>query len=158
MSCSTLDTLNSDRVFKNGYICSSGSSSLSPGAKGGIAVGVIVFILLIVLVLWFVLRRRRQKQRARGARSTIPPPSTPSTVAAHDEKAPISQGSISPQEEASRPEEPQTLLPRKPVGSAILLDGRSVYEAPDGSTPVQEYHELDAGPILSSHQRPINAD
>ncbi|CAG8299495.1 unnamed protein product [Penicillium nalgiovense] len=157
MSCSTLDSLKSDKVFRNGYTCSSGSSGLSPGAKGGIAVGVIVVVLLIVLVLWFVLRRRRQKRRAGGTQSTIPPSSTPSTVVAHYEKVPISQGSISPQEEAPRPEVPPTLLPRKPVGSAILLDGRSVYEAADGLTPVQEYHELDAGPVSGSHQRPIHA-
>ncbi|KGO40740.1 hypothetical protein PEX1_032350 [Penicillium expansum] len=158
MSCSILDSLNSDKVFKNGYTCSSGSSGLSPGAKGGIAVGVIVVVLLIVLTLWFVLRRRHQRQNTRGVQSTIPPSSTPSVVVAHDEKALISQGSISPQEDTLHSEEPQTLLPRKPVGSAIFLDGRSVYEAPNGSTPVQEYHELDAGPVLSSHQRPINAN
>ncbi|CAG8897220.1 unnamed protein product [Penicillium egyptiacum] len=158
MSCAALDSLNSDRVFRNGYTCSSGSSGLGPGAKGGIAAGVIVVVLLIVLVFWFVLRRRRQRRKAKGAQSTIPPSSTPSTVVAHYEKAPISQGSISPQEESSRPEEPPTLLPRKPVGSAILLDGRSVHEAANGLTPVQEYHELDAGPVSSSHQRPIHAD
>ncbi|KAJ5375863.1 hypothetical protein N7517_007869 [Penicillium concentricum] len=157
MSCSTLNSLNSNDVFKNGYSCLSGSSGLSPGAKGGIAVGVIVAVLLIVLVLWFVLRRRRQRKRAGGTQSTIPPSSTPSTVVAHDEKAPISQGSISPQEDPSPPADPQTLLPRKPVGSAICLDSRSIYEAPNGSAPDQECHELDAGPILSSHQRPINA-
>ncbi|KAJ9491286.1 hypothetical protein VN97_g1970 [Penicillium thymicola] len=156
--CSTLDSLKSNRVFRNGYVCSSGSSGLSPGAKGGIAVGVIVGVLLIMLLLWFVLRRRRQRQRTRGVQSTIPPSSTLSTVVGHDEKALISQGGISPQEESSRSEEPQTLLPRKPVGSAILLDGRSLYEIPNGSTPVREYHELDAGPVFGSHQRPIHAN
>ncbi|KAJ5699232.1 hypothetical protein N7536_002245 [Penicillium majusculum] len=158
MLCSVLDNLKSNGVFRNGYTCSSGSSGLSPGAKGGIAVGVIVAVLLIVLLLWFVLRRRRQRQRSRGVQSTIPPSSTLSTVVGPDEKAPISQGSISPQEEPLRSKEPQTLLPRKPVGSAIFLDGRSVYEVPDASTPVHEYHELDAGPVFSSHQRPMHAN
>ncbi|CAI7609900.1 unnamed protein product [Penicillium crustosum] len=158
MLCSVLDKLKSNSVFRNGYTCSSGSSGLSPGAKGGIAVGVIVTVLLIVLLLWFVLRRRRQRKRTRGVQSTIPPSSTVSTVVGPDEKALISQGSISPQEEPLRSKEPQTLLPRKPVGSAILLDGRSVYEVPNGSTPVHEYHELDAGPVFSSHQRPIHAN
>ncbi|KAJ5173465.1 uncharacterized protein N7500_001396 [Penicillium coprophilum] len=157
MSCSTLDSFKSNGVFKSGYSCVTGSSGLSPGAKGGIAVGVIVAVLLIVLVLWFVLRRRRQRRRAGQTQSTIPSSSTPSTVLAHDEKAPISQGSVSPHEEPSHPAEPQTLLPRKPVGSAIFLDSRSIYEAPNASARDQECHELDAGPILSSHQRPINA-
>ncbi|CAI7654231.1 unnamed protein product [Penicillium glandicola] len=157
MSCSTLDSLKSDDVFESGYSCSSGSSGLSPGAKGGIAAGAIGAVLLILLLIWFVLRRRHQRQKARGTQSTIPPSSTPSTVVAHDEKAPISQGSVSPIEETSHPEEAKTLLPRKPVGSAIFLDSRSIYEAPDGATPVQEYHELDAGPVSGSHQRPINA-
>ncbi|OQE34636.1 hypothetical protein PENCOP_c016G06916 [Penicillium coprophilum] len=157
MSCSTLDSLKSNGVFKNGYSCVTGSSGLSPGAKGGIAVGVIVAVLLIVLVLWFILWRRRQRQRAGQTQSTVPSSSTRSTVLAHDEKAPISQGSVSPHEEPSPLAEPQTLLPRKPVGSAIFLDSRSIYEAPNASTRDQECHELDAGPILSSHQRPINA-
>ncbi|KAJ5205134.1 hypothetical protein N7472_001582 [Penicillium cf. griseofulvum] len=157
MACSTLDRLRSDDVFKSGYSCSSGSSGLSPGAKGGIAVGVIVAVLLIVLVVWFVLRRRRQRQRAGGTHSNIPPSSIQSTVVTHDEKSPISHGSVSPQQEAPPPAEPQALLPRKPVGSAIFLDGRSIYEAPNGSARDQECHELDAGPILSSHQQPINA-
>ncbi|KAJ5505185.1 hypothetical protein N7463_008059 [Penicillium fimorum] len=157
MSCSTLDSLKFNGVFKNGYSCVSGSSGLGPGAKGGIAAGVIIAVLLVSLVLWFMLRRRRQRQRARGTQSTIPPSSTPSTVVAHDEKAPISRGSISPHEEPSPLSAPQTLLPRKPVGSAIFLDSRSIYEAPNGSAPDQKCHELDAGPILSSHQRPINA-
>ncbi|KAJ5973140.1 uncharacterized protein N7479_003058 [Penicillium vulpinum] len=158
MSCSTLDNLKSENVFKNGYSCSSGSSGLSPGAKGGIAAGAIVAVLLVVLILWFVLRRRRQRQRTGGAQSTVSASSTPSTVVALDEKAPIPQGTTPPQEEASHPGEQQTLLPRKPVGSAIFLDSRSIYEAPNGSAQVQECHELDAGPVLSSHQRPINAD
>ncbi|CAI7673924.1 unnamed protein product [Penicillium viridicatum] len=158
MLCSALDSLKSHKVFRSGYVCSSGSSGLSPGAKGGIAVGVIVAVLLLVLLLWFMLRRRRQRQRTRGVQSTIPPSSTLSTTVGHGEKALISQGSISPQQESLRSEQPQTLLPRKPVGSAILLDGRSVYEAGNGSTPVHEYHELDAGPVFGSHQRPIHAN
>lgn len=152
MSCSTLDSLVSGGVFRGSYSCSGGSSDLSPGAKGGIAVGVILGVLLILVILWFILRRRRQKRRALGAQSSIPSLSTQSTVLTRNEKTPPLEDKPSPLEE------PQLQMPRKPVGSAVFLDSRSIHEAPNASTPVQEYHELDAGPVLSSHQRPINGE
>jgi hypothetical protein len=152
MSCSTLDYLNSDGVFGGSYSCSDGSSGLSSGAKGGIAVGVILGVLFIVVILWFILRRRRQKRRALGAQSFIPSLSTHSNVLAQNEKTPSLKDKPSPLQE------PQPEMPRKPVGSAVFLDSRPIHEAPSTSTPIQEYHELDAGPVLSSHQRPINAE
>lgn len=156
MSCGALNGLRSDGVFKGGYSCTEGSTGLSPGAKGGIAAGVILGVLFIVAVLWLVLRRRRQRHK-NGTPSTPPTSSTPSPVMVHEEKTSISHGSSSLQESVSLPGDLHNSLPRKPVGSAVFLDSRSIYEAPNGSTPIQEYHELDAGPILSAHQRPINA-
>jgi hypothetical protein len=160
MSCSALDSLKSNDVFESSYSCSTASSAsgLSPGAKGGIAAGVILGVLLVVAILWFVLRRRRQRRSAGSAQSTLSPSFTTSPVEVHGQKALISQGSVSPQERTSLPAEPPNVLPRKPVGSAILLDSRSLYEITDGSTPVQQYYELDAGPVSGSHQRPIHAD
>jgi hypothetical protein len=149
MTCSSLNQLQSEGVFKGSYSCTAGSSGLSGGAKGGIAAGVILAVLLILLVLWFVLRRRRQKRRLGGTAPTI---SVPSAAAIQVEKGSLAEASVSPANE------PQNYMPRKPVGSAILLDGRSIHEAPIAATPIQECHELDAGPVLSSHQRPINAE
>ncbi|KAJ5780087.1 hypothetical protein N7457_005247 [Penicillium paradoxum] len=158
MSCSAFDSLKSNGVFKGDYSCSESSSGLSAGAKGGIAAGVISGVILIVAIIWFVLRRRRQKKRVESVQSIVASSSTSSPVMVHDEKTPISTRNVSPQDSISLPSEPQTLLPRKPVGSAVFLDSRSLYEAPGASLPVQEYHELDAGPVSSSHQRPINAN
>ncbi|OQD81609.1 hypothetical protein PENANT_c026G07652 [Penicillium antarcticum] len=149
MSCGSLNGLQSQGVFQGSYSCVAGSASLSGGAKGGIAVGVILFVLLLLLALWFVLRRRRQRRRL-GA--TEPTDSSTSTTMVQVEK-----GSL-PKERLSPAREEPNLMPRKPVGSAILLDGRSIHEAPIAATPVQECHELDAGPVLSSHQRPIHAE
>jgi hypothetical protein len=43
----------------------------------------------------------------------------------------------------------QPPVPRKPLGPpAAQLDGRSISEVPIASTPVREYHKLDAGPVL----------
>jgi hypothetical protein len=149
MTCSTLNQLQSEGVFKSSYSCTAGSSGLSGGAKGGIAAGVIMAVFLFLLVLWFVLRRRQQKRRLGG---TAPIVSSPSTAVIQVEKSTLAEENISP---ANRP---QKHMPRKPVGSAILLDGRSIHEAPIAATPVQECHELDAGPVLSSHQRPIHRE
>jgi hypothetical protein len=149
MSCSSLNGLQSQGVFKGSYSCGAGSSGLSGGAKGGIAVGVILSVLLLLLLLWFVLRRRRQKRRLGGTEPTV---SSPSTAEIEVEKVSL------PEERVSPASEPPNLMPRKPVGSAIFLDGRSIHEAPIAATPVQECHELDGGPVLSSHQRPIHAE
>lgn len=157
MSCGAFNGLRSDGVFKGGYSCSEGSTGLSPGAKGGIAAGVILSVFFIVTVLWFVLRRRRQRHK-NGAPSISPTSSTPSPIMVNEEKASVSHGSSSLQESVSVSGDLQKTLPRKQVGSAVFLDSRSIYEAPNGSTPIQEYYELDAGPISSSHQRPINAN
>ncbi|KAJ5554721.1 hypothetical protein N7461_003191, partial [Penicillium sp. DV-2018c] len=160
MSCNALDSLKSDDVFEDSYTCSiaSPSSGLSPGAKGGIAAAVILVVLLVMMILWLVLRRRRQRRSAGSAQSALSPSSATSRVEAREQKTLISQVSVSPQQRTLLPAVPPNALPRKPVGSAIHLDSRSLYEITEGSSPLQEYHELDAGPVSGSHQRPIHAD
>lgn len=152
MSCTALNSLESEDAYRGGYSCtgSSSSGSMSAGAKAGIAVGVIVGVLLLLLVLWFVLRQRRQRRHAvTRAEPTLALP--PAAMA--DEK------SSSPEYEPVPSHESPLSVPRKPVGPPpTMLDGRSIYEAANPATPLQEYHELDAGPVLSSHQRPINSE
>ncbi|KAJ5336033.1 uncharacterized protein N7506_004055 [Penicillium brevicompactum] len=150
--CSALNSLKSKGVFRGSYSCSEGSSGLSSGAKAGIAIGVILAVLLILVALWFILRRRRRNQRALGRQPTDFSRSIPSPVLTQTEKTVNSTETPSPIEES------QLQMPRKPVGSAIFLDSRSIHEAPIGHTPVREYYELDAGPVSGSHQRPINAE
>ncbi|KAJ5327796.1 hypothetical protein N7452_008186 [Penicillium brevicompactum] len=150
--CSALNSLRSKGVFRGSYSCSEGSSGLSSGAKAGIAIGVILAVLLILVALWFILRRRRRNQRALGRQPTDLSRSIPSPVLTQTEKTVNSTETPSPIEES------QLQMPRKPVGSAIFLDSRSIHEAPIGHTPVREYYELDAGPVSGSHQRPINAE
>jgi hypothetical protein len=153
MSCSALNSLQSRGVYHRGYSCvaSSSSSSLSPAAKAGIALGVILGVLLVLLVLWYALRARRHRKKR-----NIPPVASsslsPLTVKS-DEKQPSLHDQLSPLPSRKPP------VPRKPLGpAAAQLDGRSIYEVPNTSTPVREYHELDAGPVLSSHQRPIHSE
>lgn len=165
MSCSTLNGLRSDGVFRGGYSCSAGSmgNSLSAGAKGGIAVGVIVGVLLLLILLWYMLRQRRQRKNRRGE---LDAPPSPALLA--DEKPPSSQYKSAPSDEPQRFSFPSSLsppvlarvpVPRKAIGPPpALLDGRPIHEAPYAVTPVQEYHELDAGPVFSTHQRPINSE
>lgn len=174
MSCNALDSLLADDIYLGGYSCStssggsslssgdsslsSGNSSPSPlsaGAKGGIAGGVIVGVLLLVLLLWYWLRQRRQRrnegiqEEESSAQAAAP---GPATVA----------GEKPPQYQQAPPQEAQPSVPsvpRKPVGSpAAMLDSKSIYEAPIAPTPVQEYHELDAGPVFGMHQRPIHSE
>lgn len=157
MSCNALDGLQSDDIYQGGYSCStssgdSSSSSLSAGAKGGVAGGVIVGVLLLVLLLWYWLRQRRNKRtQSKGfpAQATAPGPAT-------------TAGEKPPQYHQAPTHEAQTSVPsvsRKPVGSpAAMLDGKSIHEAPIAATPVQEYHELDAGPVFGMHQRPIHSE
>ncbi|KAJ5175791.1 uncharacterized protein N7482_001668, partial [Penicillium canariense] len=149
LSCKTLDSLQSEGVYQGAYSCTatdSSGASLSPGTKGGIAVGVIVGVILILLLLWYVLRRRRnRKNRSTSLESSSSPPSV-----VPDEKQPSRGYQPVPLQE-SKP-----MVPREPIGpAAAQLDHRSIYEAPVAPTPVREYHELDAGPVFSSHQRPI---
>ncbi|KAJ5753332.1 uncharacterized protein N7511_007485 [Penicillium nucicola] len=144
MSCSSLNRLQSQGVFQGSYSCTTASAGLSGGAKGGIAVGAILGVILLLLALWFVIRRR-QKRRSGYAEPTGSFASAPIQV----EKA------SPPDKHVSAESEPQNIMPRKPVGSAILLDSQSIHEAPIAATPVHECHELDAGLVFSSHQRPI---
>ncbi|KAJ5215381.1 uncharacterized protein N7498_001788 [Penicillium cinerascens] len=165
MSCSTLNGLRSDGVFRGGYSCSAGSmgNSLSAGAKGGIAVGVIVGVLLLLFLLWYMLRQRRQRNNSRGESDAPPSP-----VLLADEKPPNSQDKSISSDEPQRfsshssfspPVLAKVPVPRKAIGPLpALLDGRSIHEAPHAVTPVQEYHELDAGPVFSTHQRPLNSE
>lgn len=150
MSCSALNSLKSEGVYRGSYSCSDESGgSLSAGAKAGIAIAVIVVVVLILVVVWFVLRRRRQ-QRARNARPAAPESPSPEI---ENEKPPQVQQQIVPVRELKPP------LPRKPVvPQTAQLDGRSVYEASSPMTPSTVYHEMDAGPVLSSHQRPIHSE
>lgn len=137
MSCSTLNSLQSDDVYHGGFACSSSARSLSPGARGGIAVGVVVGVLLLMLLLWHWLRQR--------------PPSP-----LQDEKPPSPECQAVPSLE---PKPPAPSIPRRLVEPPpALLDGQSIHEAAYAATPIQEYHELDAGAVFSTHQRPINAD
>jgi hypothetical protein len=168
MSCGTLNSLQSDGVFQGGYSCSAGASgnALSAGEKGGIAVGVIVGVLLLLLLLWYMLRQRRQRKNGRGRAD-----SSPSSEVLPNEKSPSTQYKSVPLDDPhpssppSSPSSPSPPVPakstvhRKPIGPPpALLDGRSIHEAPYAVTPVQEYHELDAGPVFSTHQRPINCE
>lgn len=151
MSCSALDKLKSDGVFESSYSCSSSSSgsSLSAGAKAGIAVAVIVIVVLIAVIVWFFLRRRRQ-QRVKNARSVSP--ESPSSEASAEK-------SLQVQEQADTVGELKPPLPRKPVGpQAAQLDGRSIYEASSPMSPATVYHEMDAGPVVGMHQRPIHSE
>lgn len=151
MACSALSALKSKGAFRGSYSCSEASSGLSAGAKAGIAIGVILGVLLIVAAIWMVLRRR-QKQRALGGQLMRPTASPPSPALTQTEKT------VTPTETPSPIEESQLQMPRKPVGSAIFLDSRSIHEASNGRTPVREYYELDAGPVQGTHQRPIHAE
>jgi hypothetical protein len=151
MLCSALNSLQSKGVYRGSYYCvASGSGySLSPAAKGGITVGVILGVLLILLVLWYVLRARRYRKNKNmppvGSLSSSTVESDEKQTSLHDQPSPLPS--------------PKPPVPRKPLGPPpAQLDGRSVYEMPNASTPVREYHELDAGPVLSSHQRPIHSE
>lgn len=160
MSCTALDRLQSDGAINGDYSCSPGGSagSLSAGAKAGIAIGVIVAVMLVLFLVWYVLRRRRvRKYRRPGPAAVSPvapvsPPLSPGVpAAARDEKPP------SPKYQPVPTDDSLASVPRKPVGPPpAQLDGRSIYEAPIAATPVREYHELDAGPVVSMHQRPIH--
>ncbi|KAJ5112791.1 hypothetical protein N7532_000836 [Penicillium argentinense] len=151
MSCSALDSLQSEGVYRGAYSCSSDGSgdSLSAGAKAGIAIAVIVVVVLILVVVWFVIRRRRQQRNNRTQSISLETP----VANEKDEKPPQVQQLAVPDRELKPP------MPRKPVGvQAAQLDGRSIYEASSPMTPSTVYHELDAGPVLSSHQRPIHSE
>ncbi|KAF3394047.1 Protein ecm33 [Penicillium rolfsii] len=151
MSCSAFKSLQSQGVYRGSYSCmaSGSNSSLSPGAQGGIAVGVILGVLLILLVFWYVLRARRHRK----PRKLPPPASFSSSTVKSDEKPPSLYHYVSPRTSPTPP------IPRKPLGPpAAQLDGRSIHEVPNASTPIHEYHELDAGPVFSSHQRPIHSE
>ncbi|KAJ5924992.1 hypothetical protein N7454_007631 [Penicillium verhagenii] len=149
MSCTVLNNL--ENVFQGGYSCSaSGGSSLSTGAKAGIAVAVIIVVLLLLFVMWWIIRQRRaRRQRRRDSKTpaTLPPPIL------KEEKQIQTQYQSVPTSDSS------PTVPRKPVGPPpAMLDGRSIYEAAYPVSPIPVYHELDAGPVFSTHQRPINSE
>ncbi|KAJ5522711.1 hypothetical protein N7513_013284 [Penicillium frequentans] len=151
MSCTALNNLQSEDVYHGGYSCSTSSgSSLSTGAKAGIAIGVIVGVLLILFLMWWVFRQRRVRQKRRRPSQTpasISPPVLKDEKQSTPQYQPIPSSDLSPK------------VPRKPVGLApALLDGRSIYEAAYPASPIPVYHELDAGPVFSTHQRPINSE
>lgn len=150
MSCSALDALKSEGVYTGSYSCSSGSgNSLSAGAKAGIAIAVIVVVILVVLAIWFFLRRRRQ-QKARKTQSPFPESLSSDETS---EKPPQVEEQAVPVRDLKPP------LPRKPVGpQAAQLDGRSIYEASSPMSPATVYHEMDAGPVVGMHQRPIHSE
>ncbi|KAJ5281724.1 hypothetical protein N7478_007096 [Penicillium angulare] len=153
MSCTTLNALRSSDVFRGSYSCSvdGGGSSLSAGAKAGIAVGVIAVVILLLLAVLYVLRQRRQRQprRRRTFQTDSPIPQT----ALGSEKL------LEPENKSSPVKEQEMLVPRKPIGPPpALLDGRSIYEAAYPASPIPVYHELDAGPVSGSHQRPIHSE
>lgn len=160
MSCDALNSLQSDDVFLGGSTCSTKCSSTSPsaGAKGGIAVGIIVGILLLML-LWYWLQQRQQRQ----CRQTWTHSSPTQAVAATAAPALVTAEKLSSLKYQQVPANGARLsvqsAPRKPVRStAAMIDGRSIHEAPIGTTPVQEFHELEGGPIFSNHQRPIHSE
>ncbi|KAJ5599011.1 hypothetical protein N7450_000078 [Penicillium hetheringtonii] len=154
MSCSALDALKSEGVFTGSYSCSSGSSNpLSAGAKAGIAIAVVVVVILILVVVWLVLRRRRQQRARKQSTPSESPPLSDVLSSDITEEKPSTQQQVIPVRELKPP------LPRKPVGpQAAQLDGRSIYEASSPMSPATVYHEMDAGPVVGSHQRPIHSD
>ncbi|KAJ5645873.1 hypothetical protein N7490_002245 [Penicillium lividum] len=146
MLCTALNSLSD--VFESGYSCSASSgSSLSAGTKGGIAVGVIIAVLLILLLVWWIIRQRRARRRRTSKTAALSPPVCKDDKPSPPQYQPIPSGDLSPK------------VPRKPVGPApALLDGRSIYEAAYPASPIPVYHELDAGPVFSTHQRPIHSE
>lgn len=158
MSCTALNALRSSDVFRGSYSCSvdGGGSSLSAGAKAGIAIGVIIAVILLLLAVWYVLRQRRQRQPRRRRTFQTDPPSP--EIALGSEKLLEPEHKSSPPKE-SPVKERELQVPRKPIGPPpALLDGRSIYEAAYPASPIPVYHELDAGPVSGSHQRPIHSE
>lgn len=158
MSCTALDRLQSDGTFKGSYSCSAGDkgSSLSAGAKAGIAIGVIIAVMILLFGLWYVLRSRRQRKSKGSEKAPISPVSPPLPAKLRDEKPPSPKYQPVPVHDTLAPLPP---VPRKPVGPPpAQLDGRSIYEAPIAASPAREYHELDAGPVRGVHQQPIHSD
>ncbi|KAJ5732245.1 hypothetical protein N7493_003726 [Penicillium malachiteum] len=151
MSCTVLNELKSENVYQGGYSCSgSGSSSLSTGAKAGIAVGVILGVLLIMVIVWLLYRRARRSRRQHLNEQTAAASAPPMV-----EK----QLPVQPEYQPVPIFEPAKALPRKPLGSPpAQLDSRSIHEAAYPASPVREFYELDAGPIHSTHQRPLNPE
>ncbi|KAJ5703095.1 hypothetical protein N7488_010643 [Penicillium malachiteum] len=150
MSCTVLNKLKSENVYQGGYSCSGSSSSLSAGDKAGIAVGVIIGVLLIMVIVWLLYRQarrsRRQHRNEQTAAASAPPMG--------EKNLPVQ-----PEYQPVPTYEPAKVLPRKPLGPPpAQLDGRSILEAAMPASPVREFYELDAGPIHSTHQRPLNPE
>ncbi|KAJ5729533.1 uncharacterized protein N7483_004041 [Penicillium malachiteum] len=146
MSCKALNSLKSEDVYRGGYSCSGGGSSLSAGDKAGIGIGVIIGVIVVLVIVWLVWRRRRRQRRNAQTSASVPP---------MVEK----QMPVQPEYQAVPSYEPAKVLPSKPLGpSPALLDSRSIHEAAYPASPVREYYELDGGPVHGTHQRPLNSE
>lgn len=153
LPCGLMNRLAADGDFEGAYSCSNGGhGGLSPGAKAGVAIGVIIAVLLIGLGIWLFFFRRRQATAAAMDEES------------HNEKTEgysYAKGDTTPETTRKwgmriprKPfpsKHPETVARPKPVD---MLDGRMILEAPTGvRSPT--VHELDAGP-QSRHQIPIN--
>lgn len=158
LPCGLFDRLAAAGDFQGSYSCTNdGHKGLSPGAKAGIAIGVIIAVLLVGLGIWLIVVPRRRR-----------------AAAAMDEEGHDEKTGYSDAREHAGPETTGTgsrmmagllKIPRKPFPSkhpenvarprpVDMLDGRMIYEAPTGVRSPTVY-ELDAGP-QSRHQIPIN--
>lgn len=138
MSCGVFDRLAADGTFTGSYSCSASSSGLSPGAKAGIAIAVILIVCIIAAGIWFCLRRRRAA----------------ATVNENGDVEKTQYHILNTKSILRLPRKP--FPPKQPSESVPMLDGRMILEATPGERRDRRpIYELDAGP-QSSHQRPIN--
>lgn len=159
LPCGLFDRLAAAGDFQGSYSCiNDGHKGLSPGAKAGIAIGVIIAVLLVGLGIWLIVVPRRRRAAAAAMDEE-----------GHDEKMGYSDAREYTGPETtgagSRMMAGLLKIPRKPFPSkhpenvarprpVDMLDGRMIYEAPTGVRSPTVY-ELDAGP-QSRHQIPIN--
>lgn len=122
--------MQSDGVYRGGYSCeSSGGSSLSPGAIGGIAAGAIVGVILIILLMWCILRQRRKHRRSREVHGTpsVPPAGVLEKKPPRYQPVPAEDRQMSPPLDVSVPSN----------------DGRlSLYDEPPSPEQAVSTHEL----------------
>lgn len=123
--------------------------SLSPGAKGGIAAGVIVGVLMIVLLAWFVWRRRRQRRGETQGALAIPPMtheqtfSVPQTTPPEERQQTLLHGCPYPTSERRI-----SLLRDEPGPPRQAVASDEIFLAPDGPRTTDTY------PHSSFHTQP----
>ncbi|OSS48988.1 hypothetical protein B5807_05454 [Epicoccum nigrum] len=122
----------------------SSSSSLSTGAKAGIAVGAVAIALIVAVVTWIFCRRRKQSK-------IVTPEIYTGSNEAYMEKMPV----VSMTQQAGRPQyskSPNQPIQRKPVQQ------NCVYPEMDGGTPVSpvnvsQGNELEGQYWPAGHER-----